>query len=245
MLRWQVDPYRRAARPEERKPRGSMTFRFSGGAITLIVLPHTRSESGGRVPRALTEAGVVVSDVVTSTTLFSGRGAAADRPNPLQQTPKSAIVMALRDDHSGPSLSISGLVVLLHHVACRAGQGQLVIHGQSVAVASNGTGLTVRRTGYRSRAPSSAPTPSAAVTSPNRPAFAKRHKSTLAQSMRCRKANQSCGNTSRSSSLKVAYLTLSGEAGAATTDKEEACHTKLWEIRRPLFPTCLHHLRVK
>ncbi|MFC5823282.1 hypothetical protein [Nonomuraea insulae] len=34
LIRWQGNPYRRAARPEERKPRGRLIFRFTGAAIT-------------------------------------------------------------------------------------------------------------------------------------------------------------------------------------------------------------------
>lgn len=53
---------------------------------------------------SLTEADVVVSDVVNSSALSGGktrrrRVAAADRPNAVQRAPKSAIVTATRDDH--------------------------------------------------------------------------------------------------------------------------------------------------
>lgn len=47
-IRWQGDPYRRAARPEERKPRGCLTFRFPGGPIILAGSGNPRSEDGGR-----------------------------------------------------------------------------------------------------------------------------------------------------------------------------------------------------
>ncbi|MFI7637273.1 hypothetical protein [Nonomuraea sp. NPDC049400] len=38
IVREQMNPYRKAARPEERKPHVSMTFRFSEVAITLLSL---------------------------------------------------------------------------------------------------------------------------------------------------------------------------------------------------------------
>lgn len=103
MLRWQVDPYRRAARPEERKPRGRLTFAFRAEKSHCS---HDRYHGQGAGARRRGRVGVWGRCCQYCCHLSCGHPAAKPyggrlrqrSPPPVQRVPKCAIVTAFANN---------------------------------------------------------------------------------------------------------------------------------------------------